>query len=186
MRNNLKEYMSTADAARALGLSIASVHKIVSTGDLAAVRTKGGHRRIFITSIEEYQNTHGYHRPTGSANMICIMHEGSNLDPMLTQAYDSKIVRMMSHPLDLIGMEKAIDVLFIDANNQWLQTTPAALIDGLRKTYMVFIYNSNKLPIGSHFHEMNPAYLIPKAINYQFISGYLVGRRISKDRIQKR
>ena len=183
MRNKLKEYMSTAEAARDLGLSIASIQKMVSTGDLAAVRTQGGHRRIFITSIEDYRNTHGYHIPAPPANMICIMHEGSNLDPMLTQAYDSKIVRMMSHPLDLIGMEKAIDVLFIDANNLWLQTTPVALIDGLRNSYTVFIYNSNKLPIDSHFHEMNAAHLIPKAINYQFISGYLVGRKMSEDRI---
>lgn len=178
MMNKVKKYMSTAEAARELGLSVASIQKMVTIGELAAVRTQGGHRRIFITSIDEYRGTHGYRMSQPCSNMICIMHQGNNLDPMLMQADDSIIVKTMSHPLDLLGMEKVIDVLFIDANNQWLETTPVALIDGLQNNYTVFIYNSEKLPEDSHFREMNTAHLIPTSINYQFISGYLVGRKM--------
>ena len=63
MTKNLKEYMSSADAARDLGLSVASVQKMVDAGELAAVRTQGGHRRIFVNSINKYRATHGYYMP---------------------------------------------------------------------------------------------------------------------------
>lgn len=186
MTNNLKEYMSSADAARDLGLSVASVQKMVDVGELAAVRTQGGHRRIFVDSINKYRATHGYYMPPPPANMICIMHDGKNLDPMLMQAFDSETVKILSHPLDLLGLEKIIDVLFIDANNSWLETTPKSLIEGLKNNYTLFIYNTNKLSQNSPLRGMNPAHFISNEINYQFMSGYLMGRKMVQNFLMKR
>ena len=118
--------------------------------------------------------------------MICIMHGGGNLDPMLTQAFDSERVKILSHPLDLLGMEKIINVLFIDANNSWLQTTPKSLMEALKNNYTLFIYNSNKLPQNSPLREMNPAHFIPGCINYQFMSGYLSGQKMVQNSLMKR
>lgn len=178
--NKYKEYMSSADAASQLGLSVGSIQKMVDDGKLNAVRTQGGHRRIYIDSVNEYRAAYGYSVPPQAAVMVCIMHQGKDLDPMLMQAYDSNTLQILSHPLDLLGLEKVIDVLFIDANNLWLKTTPVEVIKGLSNNFKVFIYNSNSLPFNSPLREKNVLQLIPNEINYHFISGYLAGQIMSK------
>jgi excisionase family DNA binding protein len=49
-----KEYCSTSEAALMLGVSVATVQKMVETGDLEAWKTKGGHRRVKMLSVERY------------------------------------------------------------------------------------------------------------------------------------
>jgi excisionase family DNA binding protein len=55
--NNTPQFLSTAEAARLLGLSTTLVQTLVDQGDLTGWKTRGGHRRIAIDSIMEYQNT---------------------------------------------------------------------------------------------------------------------------------
>lgn len=51
------QFLSTAEAARMLGLSTTLVQTLVDQGDLKGWKTRGGHRRISLDSISEYQNT---------------------------------------------------------------------------------------------------------------------------------
>lgn len=54
------QFLSTAEAARMLGLSTTLVQTLVDQGDLKGWKTRGGHRRISLDSIQVYQ-TDGRH-----------------------------------------------------------------------------------------------------------------------------
>ena len=49
------EYVGTTHAAKLLGLSVGSVQALVETRQLTAWKTKGGHRRVSMSSIVEYK-----------------------------------------------------------------------------------------------------------------------------------
>lgn len=46
-----------------LGLSVGTVQSLVEQGELSAWKTPGGHRRIYLESIERYQMRHGKRAP---------------------------------------------------------------------------------------------------------------------------
>ena len=48
--------ISTAQAARLLGMSLTSVQKLVDQAEVHAWKTPGGHRRIDLASVRGYQN----------------------------------------------------------------------------------------------------------------------------------
>ena len=50
-----KEYCSTSEAAQRLGLSLGTVQQMVENGQLDGWKTAGGHRRIRVSSIEEFR-----------------------------------------------------------------------------------------------------------------------------------
>lgn len=50
------QFLSTAEAARMLGLSTTLVQTLVDQGELKGWKTRGGHRRISLDSIVDYQN----------------------------------------------------------------------------------------------------------------------------------
>lgn len=54
------QFLSTAEAARMLGLSTTLVQTLVDQGDLKGWKTRGGHRRISLDSIFDYQNVSRY------------------------------------------------------------------------------------------------------------------------------
>jgi excisionase family DNA binding protein len=54
------QFLSTAEAARMLGLSTTLVQTLVDQGDLKGWKTRGGHRRISLDSIVDYQTVSRY------------------------------------------------------------------------------------------------------------------------------
>ncbi|PUE34994.1 helix-turn-helix domain-containing protein [Limnohabitans sp. Jir72] len=54
---NVPQFLSTAEAARMLGLSTTLVQTLVDQGELKGWKTRGGHRRISLDSIQDYQST---------------------------------------------------------------------------------------------------------------------------------
>lgn len=177
MMNEEHDYMTTAEVARDLDLSIGTVQRLVTIGELQALRTQGGHRRIFLNSVQKYRDKYGY-QSSGKAptTRICILNQGDNFDLMATQIPEPKLVKVLSHPLDLLNIDEAFNVLFIDANNDWLKSIPAALVDDLINRYTVFVYSSDELPEDSRFRSMESVHKIPYKINSHFVSGYLAGR----------
>lgn len=174
-----KDYLSTAEAARDLGLSVGTIQKLVTFGELDALRTQGGHRRIFIHSIEKYRAKYGYKaQPESPSKAICIMHHGQDLDPLLVQAHEAKMLKILSHPLDLLGMKQDSYILFIDANNAWVKNVTLTQIEELQRTHIIFIYNSKQLEKNSFLYDIDSVHLIPHAITYPFISGYLMGQEM--------
>ncbi|OYU31434.1 MAG: hypothetical protein CFE39_08505 [Comamonadaceae bacterium PBBC2] len=56
VNDKVAQFLSTAEAARMLGLSTTLVQTLVDQGDLKGWKTRGGHRRISLDSILDYQN----------------------------------------------------------------------------------------------------------------------------------
>lgn len=56
MKNKIPQFVSTAKAAEMLGLSTTLVQSLVDKNELQGWKTTGGHRRISIRSIEDYQS----------------------------------------------------------------------------------------------------------------------------------
>jgi excisionase family DNA binding protein len=56
VETKVAQFLSTAEAARMLGLSTTLVQTLVDQGDLKGWKTRGGHRRISLDSIMDYQN----------------------------------------------------------------------------------------------------------------------------------
>ncbi len=181
MMSEIKKYMSAAKTAADLALSIGSVQNLVTRGELNAMRTQGGHWRISVESIDEYRRAHNYQDRPKSGKM-CILHQGEDLDPLLLKNLDPDSIQLMLHPLELLGIEANIGVLFIDARYLWLQSTPEGMIENLQKKYKIFIYNSQVLPENSRFFRIPDLLFVPKMINAQFISGYTVAQELEQKR----
>lgn len=56
-----ESYCGTSYASKVLGISIGTVQGLVERGELRAWRTNGGHRRISLKSVQEYQHRHNLH-----------------------------------------------------------------------------------------------------------------------------
>jgi len=179
MKKHIKQYLTTTEAASELGTSVGTVQKLATTGVLEAIFTQGGHRRILVHSFEKYKIEHGY-RELNNGTLMCIFHQGDDLDMTFDKVNEFNKVRVMHHPLELFGIENLVECLLIDARNTWLQTASTGLVMSLRNKYDIFIYNSSELPADSYLLEINSIGLIPQNINCQFISGYYAGKKIGR------
>lgn len=177
MLNETKKYLSAAKAAADLALSIVTVKKLVSLGELDGERSDGGHWRITINSIDEYRKIHNY-KERSKKGKICILHRGNDLDPALLQGPYPQAIQVMFHRWELVDIDPYIGVLFIDARHLRIQATPLEMIEGLQKKYKLVIYNSLVLPASSPFLEMGGLVFVPSMINAQFISGYEVAKQL--------
>ncbi len=54
------EVCGTFQAAQLLGLSVGTVQAMVERGELKAWKTKGGHRRIYMDSVRNFQRANGF------------------------------------------------------------------------------------------------------------------------------
>lgn len=64
MTDKTPQYLSTAAAAHMLGLSTTLIQSLVDSNELQGWKTRGGHRRISLQSIQDYQS---HARINGSA-----------------------------------------------------------------------------------------------------------------------
>lgn len=77
------QFLSTAEAARMLGLSTTLVQTLVDQGELKGWKTRGGHRRISLDSIMDYQNVSRHavnrHNKTSSRPRVTVVIETPGL-----------------------------------------------------------------------------------------------------------
>ena len=105
-----KEYCSTSEAAQRLGLSLGTVQQMVENGQLEGWKTAGGHRRIRVSSIEEFrarsmsgsgQNTV---RPAAGALQVLVAEDDRILQKLYEHTFTSWTlplqVRMVSSGID--------------------------------------------------------------------------------------
>jgi len=64
----VENYCGTTYAARLLGLSVGTIQALVEKNELQAWKTQGGHRRISMPSIREYQRKHNMPVTMGETN----------------------------------------------------------------------------------------------------------------------
>ena len=105
-----EDYCGTTYAAKLLGLSVGTIQTLVEKNELQAWKTQGGHRRISMPSIREYQRKH---------NMVMSSSEGreSRLKVLLVE--DDAVTRDMlkdfctrcETPVDCTAMSSGLEAL---------------------------------------------------------------------------
>ncbi len=108
-----EEYCGTFYAAKVLGMSVGTVQALVQRGELKAWRTQGGHRRISLESIRDYQRAQGVPElPQRSAHLRVLVVED---DPASLEMFRNAIASW-SLPVDCTSMTSAMEAL-IDIGN---------------------------------------------------------------------
>ena len=107
-----REFISTAQAAKQLGLSLGAVQQMVECGTLAGWKTAGGHRRIRQDSVDALlarARSPGLQPRAGSANSkvrLLVVEDDRLLQGIYREtfaAWDSPLdVRIIGHGLDAL------------------------------------------------------------------------------------
>jgi len=189
-----EDYCGTTYAAKLLGLSVGTIQTLVEKTELQAWKTQGGHRRISMQSIREYQRRH---------NMVSTFPEGrqSRLKVLLVE--DDAVTREMMRdfctrcdmPVDCTAMSSGLealidissimpDVLIADLNMpgvdgfELLRTLRQNLLFK-RMTYLVIsaltadeVESRGSLPEGTIF--------IAKPVNLQWLNGFFTALMASR------
>ena len=120
------EYCGTSYAAKMLDLSVGTVQSLVEKGELVAWKTQGGHRRIYIQSVRDFQRRNNY---ITKSNLV----SGQRLKVMVVEDEDLTRQMLSDHfqqwdlPLDPSFFSSAMTALL-----DWPQLQPQVLITDLR------------------------------------------------------
>jgi excisionase family DNA binding protein len=105
-----EDYCGTTYAAKLLGLSVGTIQTLVEKNELQAWKTQGGHRRILMPSIREYQRKH---------NMLTLHTEPRDHRLRVLLVEDDAVTREMlrgycnrsSMPVDCTAMSSGLEAL---------------------------------------------------------------------------
>lgn len=108
--NEYEGYCGTSYAAKLLNVSVGTIQNLVESNRLKAWKTRGGHRRVSLQSIKEYQ-------VSNKLELATFYSHGSNLRVLVVE--DDENTRLMyqaffdrwSLPLDLMMYASAIEAL---------------------------------------------------------------------------
>jgi excisionase family DNA binding protein len=120
---NPKDYLSTRQSARYLQVSLGTVQKMVETGELLAWKTRGGHRRILTSSLEQLLKRRrlGIRQRCGAQFLLLsIMRHEASFEGFkaLTSHWKSEVnLHMSADSLEALmqAVSLAPDVIYIDA-----------------------------------------------------------------------
>lgn len=176
-------YFSTSQAAKLLGLSVGTIQRMVENGIFKAYVTQGGHRRILSSSFTQYCKQQGFSSPQVASvkPLICILHDSTHLPPAVHQLAQWDHVKVITHPLDLMGLDQHVGAFFIDARIPWLHDAPIPLQDTLMRDAHIAVYNSASLPKGSPLHLGKKIKLFDGDISTDLVYGYLLGSAHESD-----
>jgi excisionase family DNA binding protein len=107
-----EDYCGTFYAAKLLGLSVGTVQSLVEKNELQAWKTKGGHRRISMQSIRDYQRQHGQAETAARASFLKVLIVE---DDVATLEMFKATVDGWALPIDVSLMSSAMEAL-IDIN----------------------------------------------------------------------
>lgn len=170
-------YFSTSQAAKVLGLSVGTVQRMVEKGAFKAYITQGGHRRILSSSLNQYCKQQGYPnlQSVTEPDLICILHDSEHLPPALGPLGKWAHVKLISQPLDLMGIHQPVAAFFIDGRIPWLHKAPLQLQDSLMQNAHVLVYNSAHLPASSPLRLAKTLQLFEGNLSTDLVYGYLLG-----------
>lgn len=170
-------YFSTSQAAKMLGLSVGTVQRMVENGIFKAYVTQGGHRRILSSSLNQYCKLQGFSglQVTPEKPLICILHDSAHVPPAWGQLGQWEHVKLITHPLDLMGIHQHVGTFFIDARIPWLHNAPLHLQDTLMQNAHIIVYNSALLPSDSPLHLAQKINLFDGDISTDLVYGYMLG-----------
>jgi len=117
------EYLSTRQSAKVLQVSLGTVQKMVELGELIAWKTRGGHRRILASSLnQQLQRRKRAMRQKSTQNCVAmgIFRRIENGEELMESIQDWQLKVDMNIAIDsLEGLMKAVsiapDLIFLDA-----------------------------------------------------------------------
>ncbi|WP_341686317.1 helix-turn-helix domain-containing protein [Limnohabitans sp.] len=171
--NSKNTYISPALAAKELGLSTTTIQKLVDSGELKGVTTKGGHRRIFTDSLNSYKSLSGYTYKNTSDSKIAIIHSGSDIDKDFSLFEKSGQITVFINAFEFLISNSRAKSIFIDARHEWVQSINQFSFSPNNINPNVFIYNCEKLPVNSPCWKLKPERLIYGNINSHFVIGFM-------------
>jgi len=135
------EYLSTRQSAKILQVSLGTVQKMVELGELIAWKTRGGHRRILASSLEQQlQRRKRAMRQKTTQNCIAmgIFRRTENSQELLQSIQDWQLKVELEVAVDsLEGLMKAVsiapDLIFLDA-----------LIPPVEQVHLIHYLSKNK------------------------------------------
>ncbi len=135
------EYLSTRQSAKVLQVSLGTVQKMVKLGELIAWKTRGGHRRILASSLEQQlQRRKRAMRQKTTQNCVAmgIFKKSENSEELLQSIADWQLKVEMEVAVDsLEGLMKAVsiapDLIFLDA-----------LIPPVEQAHLIHYLSKNK------------------------------------------
>lgn len=108
MESVQEDFCGTFFAAKLLGLSVGTVQSLVEKNELRAWKTQGGHRRISMQSIHEYQRLHGIEEiPQRSAQLKVLVVE----DDKATLVLFRDTFARWNLPVDCTTMPSALEAM---------------------------------------------------------------------------
>ena len=157
------EYLSTRQSAKVLQVSLGTVQKMVELGELVAWKTRGGHRRILSSSLEQQlQRRKRAMRQKTSHQCIAmgIFRRIENSQDLLDSMQEWQLKVEMEVAVDsLEGLMKAVsiapDLIFLDA-----------LIPPVEQVHLIHYLSKNKdtqrIPIlvDEGFIELHPGVVV--------------------------
>lgn len=176
-------YFSTSQAAKMLSLSVGTIQRMVRNGVFKAYVTQGGHRRILSSSLSQYCKQQGFPNLQAGPGkpLICILHDSDNLPAALSPLGQWDHVKLITHPLDLMGIHQPVGTFFIDARIPWLHNAPLHLQDNLMQNAHIVVYNSAHLPSSSPLHLAQKIKLFDGDISPHLVQGYILGSEQNSD-----
>ena len=135
------EYLSTRQSAKVLQVSLGTVQKMVELGELIAWKTRGGHRRILASSLEQQlQRRKRAMRQKSTLNCVAlgIFRRAENSEELLEASQEWQLKVEIEVAIDsLEGLMKAVsiapDLLFLDA-----------LIPPIEQVHLIHYLSKNK------------------------------------------
>jgi excisionase family DNA binding protein len=135
------EYLSTRQSAKVLQVSLGTVQKMVELGELIAWKTRGGHRRILASSLDQQlQRRKRAMRQKTTQNCIAlgIFRRAENSQELLESTQDWQLKVELEVAMDsLEGLMKAVsiapDLIFLDA-----------LIPPVEQVHLIHYLSKNK------------------------------------------
>ena len=113
------DYCGTTYAAKLLGLSVGTIQALVEKNELQAWKTQGGHRRISMPSIRQYQRKHNIPLSKIENNQPQLKVLAVDDDPIVLEMLRNFSLHCQ-FPVDLTtmssGLEALIDIASIQPN----------------------------------------------------------------------
>ena len=118
-----KKYISTKQAAELLNVSLGTVQKMVESGELLAWKTRGGHRRVLVASLQDMLNARQqlFEHLSKKENLMLSFHRNlddhQNLASILSRFINSFELKTSFNYLEglMSAVELKPNIIFIDS-----------------------------------------------------------------------
>lgn len=186
------EFLTSSQAAKRLGLSMATIQKLVDNNILQAWKTFGGHRRISLTSVLNYQSANNFSEaprlPTDRRAKVMMVIDSPELTNRL-----KKDVAQWQLPLQISFLESLTEALLELLNEKHdllvIQMTETRkqqekALDILQKFVgsrhtvghtLILTAEEDLLPLAKSSHNTVSLQVLNKDLSPMWLSAYLSG-----------